>query len=146
MACEAIERSKDLSKKDKKEEKEKPAKKVKFAKHKKQQKDSDKKYYCTEHGKNTTHNTDKCFTLANKKGSKDAKRKTFNSKGLKQEINMLSCKSSKAVVLDQYLTVLNKEKAKLAKKEKNQMDSDSSNLESKSNTTIAVIEQVTTSP
>ena len=68
--------------------------------------------------------------MANKKGSKDAKRKTFTSKGLKQEINVLSRKSSKAEVLDQYLTVLNKEKAKLAKKEENQMKSDDSDLDS----------------
>src|SRR5688572_14973115 len=58
MACEAIERNEEISKKDEKEEK--PAKKVKFAKGKKQPKDSDKKFYGTEHKKNTTHNTDKC--------------------------------------------------------------------------------------
>jgi len=58
----------------------------------------------------------------------------------------LSRKSSKAEVLDQYLTVLNKEKAKLAQKEESQMDSDSSELDSKSDTSIVVIEQVTTPP
>src|SRR5687767_735568 len=81
--------------KRKKEEEQPKKKRVKFSKNKKEKKDSEKAYYCSEHGKNYTHNTDKCFVLNKKKDTNPSKKKTFTNKGLKQEINMLARKSSK---------------------------------------------------
>ena len=89
------------------------------------------------------YNTDKCFTLQNKKNAGNSKKKEFSNKTLRNEINMLLHKKLHAEVLEQYLTVISKEKAKLSKKDKKakyQMDNSDSS-DSDSDTTIAVIEQ-----
>jgi hypothetical protein len=114
---------------------------VKFSKGRKPKKDSDKSYYCTEHGKNATHNTDNCYTLKNKKSS--GNKRTFSNKNFRKEINVLLRKKSRNKVLDQYLAVINKEKAKLkAKKSKDKrQDSDFSDSDSDSDTSMAMIEQ-----
>ena len=82
--CEAIERNEESPKKDRQEKdsKEQPKEKVKFNKETKPGKDSAKSYYCTEHGKNKPHNTDKCFKLKNKKKTGE---KTFSNKNFKKE-------------------------------------------------------------
>ena len=62
------------------------------------------------------------------KAKADAKKpagKVFSNKGLRKEINLLAKSSSKAKVLDLYATVIKQEKAKLQKKEKDDMDIDS---------------------
>ena len=48
----------------------------------------------------------------------DIIRITFTNKGLKHEINLLCQNAPKAKVLDQYLAVIHKEKAKLKKRAK----------------------------
>ena len=63
------------------------------------------KYYCTEHGQNSTHSTADCFTLKNhekktNKNGKTTKNRTFSNKAFRKEINMLAHKSSKKKVLD----------------------------------------------
>ena len=49
------------------------------------------KFYCTEHGQNPTHSTDKCFTLKNRlnkdKGSASS---TLTKKSFRKEINTLA--------------------------------------------------------
>jgi len=112
--CEAIERNEESPRKDKKEKdsKDQPnKKKVKFNKGGKPNKDSAKSFYCTEHGKNATHNTDNCYTLKNKKASGD--KKTFSNKNFRKEINMLLHKKLCDKVLDQYLAVINKKRLSL---------------------------------
>ena len=76
-------------------------------------------FYCTAHGKNRIHNTDNCFTLKNKQqGSTQHKtgKRTFTPKGLRHEINLLCNSMPKDKVLEQYMAVIQQEKAKLKKK------------------------------
>ena len=72
-----------------------------------------------------SHNTDNCYVLNKKKVAPQSKivKKTFSNKGLKNEINLLCKSAPKDLVLDQYLSVIKKEKARLkqrAKKHKSQ--------------------------
>ena len=69
--------------------------------------------------KNHTHNTEKCYVVNNRKASTNqpkAVKKTFSTKGLKNEIHFLSKSSPKDQVLDRYLSVIKKEKARLQQK------------------------------
>ena len=95
-ACEAIERN-EVAEKPKSSDAN-SNKKVKFdvskVKHKSDQKGSARKtasYYCTEHGKNSTHSTSDCRVLKHKTGStdKDTKR-SFSNKAFRKEINLLA--------------------------------------------------------
>src|SRR5688572_21654157 len=94
---------------------------VKFAKTESKKELSTATYNCTFHGKNRSHNSENCFVLNKQKGStqntQNGKR-TFTNKGLKHEINLLCQNAPKGKVLDQYLAVLHKEKAKLKKRDK----------------------------
>ena len=99
--------------------KEKPFKKGASPKYKSGSKSTDKKagFYCTEHGANPTHNTDKCFTIQGR-----AKRATdstsLTKKSFRREINLLSRKGKNPKVLDMFATVLREERAKASKKKK----------------------------
>ena len=79
---------------------------------------TDKKagFYCTEHGANPTHNTDKCYTIQGR-----AKRATdstsLTKKSFRREINLLCRKGNKSS-LEMYASVLKEERAKAAKKRK----------------------------
>src|SRR5687768_286965 len=75
-------------------------------------------FNCSFHGKNMSHNTDKCYVLNNKKPSTQPKagKKVFTNKGLKHEINLLCQHTPKDKVLEQYLSVIKKEKARLVQK------------------------------
>ena len=135
-ACEAIERN-EVAEKPKSSDAN-SNKKVKFdvskVKHKSDQKGSARKtasYYCTEHGKNSTHSTSDCRVLKHKTGStdKDTKR-SFSNKAFRKEINLLAKKSSKEKVLDLYATAIERERAnkldkKKSSKRKARDDSDS---------------------
>ena len=116
---EAIERNLDFKVPEHKKEKHVQGKKaVKFAKTDSKKETSMVTYYCTTHGKNRTHNSENCFTLKNKQQNstqpKTGKR-TFTPKGLRQEINLLCKDMPKDKVLEQYLAVIQKEKAKYKK-------------------------------
>ena len=124
-ACEAIERNEVTIDKSKSSDAS-ANKKVKFdvskVKNKADQKGSARKtasFYCTEHGKNSTHSTSDCRVLKylgkNGTADKDTKR-VFSNKTFRKELHLLAKKSSKAKVLDLYTTAINRERAKLEKK------------------------------
>jgi hypothetical protein len=77
---------------------------------------SNKTFYCSEHGKNPTHATGDCFTLKNreKSGSQGGNR-TFSNKSFRKEVNFLAKKSSKKKVLDMYAAAIKREKQKMQK-------------------------------
>ena len=62
-----------------------------------------------------SHNTDNCYVLNKNKVAPQTKtfKKTFSNKGLKNEINLLCKSAPKDLVLEQYLSVIKKEKARL---------------------------------
>ena len=93
---------------------------MKFAKTECKKELSAATYMCTMHGKNMTHNTENCYTLKNQKATAQFKtgKKTFTKKGLKNEINSLCKHTPKDKVLDQYMAVIQKEKARLKKSKK----------------------------
>jgi hypothetical protein len=74
-------------------------------------------FYCTEHGANPTHNTDKCYMIQGR-----AKRATdstsLTKKSFRREINLLCCKGNKPKVLEMYALVLKEDRAKASKKKK----------------------------
>ena len=111
-ACEAIERN----------EEEQPTKapkeqKKKFVEKKKEKPPQAKKFMCSIHGPNFTHESADCWTLKNKEKLKSTsdKSKTFSNKQYKKELNLLSKKSPRKEVLEMYALAIQKEQAKLAK-------------------------------
>lgn len=129
-ACEAIERNESIEKQNASSQKKKDKEKTP---HKKNTSGSinKKKFYCSLHGKNSTHNTSDCFTMKKQKttDSSDSNGKTekkFSNRAFRKELNLLSKKSSKKKVLEQYAMIIAKEKAKLQKQErKNQKSTES---------------------
>ena len=79
-------------------------------------------FYCTEHGTNQMHNTDKCYTLKNRaakaNGSSASSSARFTGKKFCKEIHALYKNSPKKKVLDMFATVLKKEAASLNKQKK----------------------------
>lgn len=135
---ETIERNLD-SKPVEKKEKQPQGKKVKFAKSDSSKKESSTAtYVCTVHGTNRTHNTENCFTLKNKQANtqKNSGKKTFTPKGLRHEINLLCQDVSKDKVLEQYLAVIQQEKAKLKKQKAKKSKAESSSEESSSDSDL----------
>lgn len=120
-ACEAIERNQSLPK-DKIPAKKNPSENG--TKNKDNKNTKEKKFNCSVHGKNATHNTEQCFTLQNKKKKEEnvakEKSKTFSSKTFCKEINLLSQKkgSSKQKVLDLYAAAIKREQKKLSQQKK----------------------------
>ena len=111
--CEAIERHDEEEEVEQKTTK----KKVTRPTSKEPKKDEQKNFFCTLHGKNTTHNTEKCFAL-NKRKQQQTEKQTFSAKKLRKEINVMSKKKNKKAVLENYATVIKHEKKKLSKKAK----------------------------
>jgi len=150
-ACEAIERSLESTTGDKKQKQQQGKKEEKTAKKKHnnakhESKGSKGEFYCSEHGKNGTHNTASCYTLKNraKAEGKQPAKKEFSNKGLCKEINMMAKDSSKEKVLDMYASVIAKEKAKLSRSKtgqtvKREPESDSES-DSSSDASMALIE------
>jgi hypothetical protein len=65
-----------------------------------------KSYYCTEHGKNPTHNTEQFYVVKNKAAKANhSNRKTLNKQSFRREINMMAKKSSKKKVLKMFASV-----------------------------------------
>ena len=60
-----------------------------------------KKFFCTEHGYNTTHSTASCYTLKNRENNKSngsgatQSARSFSNKAFRKEINLLARSSSK---------------------------------------------------
>lgn len=120
---EAIERNLDHKVVVEKKEKNNPQgkKAVKFAKAESKKELKTATYTCTYHGQNRSHNTENCYVLNKQKPSKapaQTGKRTFTKNGLKHEINLLCQSAPKGKVLDQYLAVIHKEKAKLKKRAK----------------------------
>ena len=70
-----------------------------------------------------SHSSENCYILNKQKKpstqtQQSGTKRTFTNKGLKHEINLLCQNPPKAKVLDQYLAVIHKEKAKLKKRAK----------------------------
>jgi len=148
---EVIERSLDSTPVEKKD-KQPQGKKAKFAKSDSSKKESSTAtYVCTVHGTNRTHNTENCFTLKNKQANtqKPSGKRTFTPKGLRHEINLLCQDVPKDKVLEQYMAVIQQEKAKLKKQKKKAQKSkaESSSEESSSDSDLEVhmIEEIKTS-
>jgi hypothetical protein len=103
-------------------------------------------FYCTEHGKNDSHNTNKCWTLENRKkagsqGNHKPNNRSFSKNSFRKELNLLSCKSSKYQVLDLYESIIKQERKTIAKRhakhkasepDSDSDDSDSDNVSTKS--------------
>ena len=117
--CEAIERNSP-----KLDSGEKPASKSPVhkknrgsVKHKGVDKSRDtKSYYCTEHGKNPTHNTEQCYVIKNKAAKSNGfNGKTLTKQSFRREINMMAKKTSKKKVLEMFATVIQAEHTKMSK-------------------------------
>jgi Tfp pilus assembly protein PilE len=75
---------------------------------------------CSEHGKNSTHNTSHCFTLKNRKDNgqngNEKNGKTvgcsFSNRNFRKELNATAKKSSKKEVIDLYASVIAREQTK----------------------------------
>ena len=128
---EAIERHEDEE-----DEEEPKIKKKKIVKptSKEPKKEEKKNFYCTLHGQNSTHNSDKCFALIKRKQQSD--KQSFSAQKFRKEINAMSRKKNKKDILEGYSAVIKREKKKLerAAKIKNKrkviIDSDSSSSDS----------------
>ena len=79
--------------------------------------DSSAKYYCTEHGQNPTHSTDKCFTLKNRMTKdKGTASSALTKKSFRKEINTLAKGRPKKKILEMFALVLQEEAKKIAGK------------------------------
>jgi hypothetical protein len=97
-----------------------------------------KSYYCSEHGKNPTHNTEQCYVIKNKAAKANGSTgKTMTKQSFRREINMMAKKSSKKKILEMFATVIHDEhkkmsksnKTKTSKSKKSKVSSDSSDSE-----------------
>jgi hypothetical protein len=150
-ACEAIERNeavdeKETTKKGKKTKAEKPKFENSDVAHKKGDNKKVKKFYCTEHGHNTTHNTSSCYTLKNREnknhgstGAQTAK-KIFSNKAFRKELNLLGRAPSKKKVLDLYATAIQREQNKLSKQTHKRKKANDDDEGSESEESVQVIE------
>jgi hypothetical protein len=91
-----------------------------------------KDFYCKEHGKNPTHNTDACFTLKNRANKETNASSHLTKKSFRREINLLARKKPRAKVIEMFATILQAERTKLNnyKKAKNASKSKTSDSES----------------
>jgi len=120
-ACEALERTEEDEPKEPPSGAPKKSKRTKGAS--KQKSTAKKAYFCKLHGKNTTHNSEDCFTLKKKQNKSPAQgqkpetagKRTFSKKAFRKEINVLSKakNSSKNKVLDSLEELVKEERAKL---------------------------------
>ena len=153
-ACEAIERNELVEDKEssnkKKKGKDAKAKSENPENTNKKGEKKKKKFFCTEHGQNTSHSTSDCWTLKNRasKGngsggtSNTPPARSFSNKALRKEINLLARSSSKEKILESYATVIQREQAKLAKRRTNKRkkSDETSDGESDDDMSIQVIE------
>ncbi len=82
-----------------------------------QKSDTAFKFYCTEHGHNPSHPTDKCYTLKNRaEKAKGASSSGLTKKSFRKEINILAKGRPRKKVLEMFAVVLQQEHKKLAAK------------------------------
>ena len=121
LECEAIERSKDSNRVSKEEDDTAADKKITKKTRKQKSAGPPAQYFCTEHGKNPTHNSDSCYTLKNRaakldKGPKSHKN-NLSVRSFRKEINTLE-KRDKRKILDAYAGFILAENAKIKKQKK----------------------------
>jgi len=79
--------------------------------------DDSTKFYCTEHGQNSTHSSDKCFTLKNRLNKeKGTATSALTKKSFRKEINSLAKGRPKKKILEMFASVLQEEAKKIAGK------------------------------
>ena len=144
-ACEAIERNQAEEKEQNTKSNKSENKKKKSGKSPKSERNSNKNYYCTEHGRNATHATSDCWTLQNKEkkksnGTPPNRDKKFSNKQFRKELNLLAKGSSKKKVLELYSNVIKKEQAKLTRSEKRKAKTQEDDTDSSSDESVQVIE------
>ena len=152
-ACEAIERNEVVEEKEssnkKKKGKDAKAKSENPENNARKGEKKNKKFFCTEHGYNTSHSTSDCWTLKNRasKGNGSGSTTTtpptrsFSNKAFRKEVNLLARSSSKKKVLDLYATAVQREQAKLAKRaNKRKKSNDTSDNESDDDISVQLIE------
>jgi hypothetical protein len=82
-----------------------------------QKNDTTTKFYCTKHGHNPAHTTDKCFTLKNcAEKAKGASSSGLSKKSFRKEINILAKVRPKKKILEMFAVVLQQEHNKLSSK------------------------------
>lgn len=140
LECEAIERSQELRKMASQNDivvgSEKP---IANKRGKKGKKASTASFFCTEHGKNLTHNSDACYVLKKKAGQaiKQGNKPPTNNlsvRSFRKEVNALE-PTDKRKILDAYAGFILEENAKLKKSNKKvrhiePIDSDSESIAS----------------
>ena len=98
-----------------------------------------KKFYCTEHGADKGHNTDKCWTLINKAkqnvGTGSKSRPAFSATKFRKELNLLAKGPNKLKTLAKFNKIIKSERLKIEKakkkaKQKKQESSDSDSVAS----------------
>jgi hypothetical protein len=124
--CEAIERNQNNTPQAKPTHKDKKSKSEKSSNGTKNRESGTNNKYCSEHGKNSTHNTSDCFTLKNQKengqngNEKNGKAvgRSFSNCNFREELNAMAKKSSKKEVLDLYASAIAREQTKYEKADK----------------------------
>jgi hypothetical protein len=82
-----------------------------------QKSDTTARFYCTQHGQNPSHSTDKCFTLKNRaEKARGASSPGLTKKSFRKEINILAKGRPRKKVLEMFADVLQQEHNKLAAK------------------------------
>jgi Tfp pilus assembly protein PilE len=125
-SCEAIERNQKETPETKPTHKDKTAKSEKSSNSTKKRESGKNDKYCSEHGKNNTHNTSDCFTLKNRKdkgqngNEKNCKTvgRSFSNRNFRKELNVIAKHSSKKEALDLYASAIIREQTKYDKAHK----------------------------
>jgi Tfp pilus assembly protein PilE len=107
-SCEAIERNQKDNPETKPTHKNKKAKSKKSSNSTKKRESGNNDKYCSEHGKNNTHNMSDCFTLKNRKddGQNGNEKNgetvgcSFSNRNSRKELNAMATHSSKKEALD----------------------------------------------
>jgi hypothetical protein len=82
-----------------------------------QKNDTAAKSYCTKHGQNPTHPTERCYTLKDRtEKAKDASSSGLTKKTFSKEINILAKGRPRKKILEMFAVVLQQEHKKLAAK------------------------------
>ena len=156
-SCEAIERNEVVEKDNNKDDGNNNKKRQKNGKSHRAGKTRDNKkvtpketkYFCSEHGDNSTHGTTDCYTLKNRAkasgaGNGSPNKRSFSNKSFRKELNMLAKKSSKKKVLELYASAVKREQTKLAKKtsSKRKKREESSDSDSDSDMSANLVEKI----
>jgi hypothetical protein len=119
-SCEVIERNQEDTSNAKATHKDKESKTEKSSNSSKKRESGNNDKYCSEQGKNKTHNTGNRFTLKNRKDNgqngneKNGKTvgRSFSNRNFREELNVMAKRSSKKEVLDLYASAIAHEQTK----------------------------------